>query len=285
MTRTLHPILVGTGLLTLLTLTLPQRIGADEPKKAFMEGAADKKKSEATGNAPFGTPNAVPKEETLGAVQVTELGLMRTLVVFDEGMDPSLVKIVNQRLSDVHFRVFEAAKRVSGSNKDILKAMGEKAQADLVLHASVSAREKKKFGDFSLYEGEATVEILSPVNGELMVTHTDRAVGVRKVDEVEAKRSATESVLDKVVKEAATKALEKSDKIIVYEVEISRVPSNLHILRIKDHIAKLQGVYHVRDLSYDPGQQLAVLEVQGSPKMLTFIKAHIETMPRMPAKQ
>jgi hypothetical protein len=55
------------------------------------------------------------------------------------------------------------------------------------------------------------------------------------------------------------------------------------VLRIKDHIAQLQGVYHVRDLSYDPGQQLVVLEVLGGPKMLTFIKAHIETMPKMPA--
>lgn len=235
----------------------------------------------------FGTPKAVPAGETVGAVQVTELGLMRTLVVFDEGMDSSLVKIVNQRLSEAQLRVFESPQRVAAgsSSKQSLRALGEKAGADLVLHASVSTREKKKFGDFSLYEGEATVEIISPANGELMVTHTDRAVGVRKVDVVEAKRSATESVLNAVVKETVTKALEKSDKIIVYEVEILRVPSNLHILRIKDHIAKLQGVYHVRDLSYDPGRQLVVLEVQGSPKMLTFLKAHIESMPRMPASK
>lgn len=276
----LFPFLFGTAIVALL---FSSPAGGEEPKKAFMEGKADRKDTPKSGKEPFDTPKAVPKEETMGAVQVTELGLMRTLVVFDEGMDPSLVKIVNQRLSDVHFRVFESAERISGSDKDKLKAMGEKAHADLVLHASVTAREKKKFGDFSLYEGEATVEILSPVNGELMVTHTDRTTGVRKVDEVEAKRSATENVLNTVVKEAATKALEKSDKIIIYEVEISKVPNNMHILRIKDHIAKLQGVYHVRDLSYDPAQQLAVLEVHGSPKMLTFLKAHIENMPRMPA--
>ena len=59
----------------------------------------------------------------------------------------------------------------------------------------------------------------------------------------------------------------------------------LRVRRVDDHIAKLQGVYHVRDLSYDPGKQLAVLEVVGGPKMLTFIKAHIETMPRMPAPE
>lgn len=227
---------------------------------------------------PFGTPPAVPKTETTEAVQVTEIGLMRVLVVFEEGMDPALVKIVNQQLSDVHFRVFPSAERAEGTDKAKLRAMGEKAGADLVLHASMSVREKKKFGEFSLHEGEATVEIISPVSGELLVTHTDRAVGVRKADEVEAKRSATESVLNTVVKEAATKALEKSDKIIIYEVEIGRVSSNMDILKIKDHIAKLTGVYHVRELSYDPAKKLAVLEVMGGPKMLTFIKAHIETL-------
>ncbi len=232
---------------------------------------------------PFGTPKAVPQSETTDAVQVTEIGLMRVLVVFEEGMDPSLVKIVNQRLSDVHFRVFPSAEHASGTDREKLRALGEKAGADLVLHAGMTVREKKKFGEFSLYEGEATVEITSPVNGELLVTHTDRAVGVRKADEVEAKRSATESVLNTVVKEAATKALEKSDKIIIYEVEITSVPNNLHLLRIKDHIAKLQGVYHVRELSYDPGKKLAVIEVMGGPKMITFIKAHIESMPRLPA--
>lgn len=274
MKQSINLLLTCAALLAALAALHPATASAGEVKKDFMEGKSDKKSAKVEG---------VPKEETMGSVQVTELGLMRTLVVFDEGMDPALVSIVNQRLSDLHFRVFESAERISGSNKDKLKAMGEKAMADLVLHASVTAREKKKFGEFSLYEGEATVEILSPVNGELMVTHSDRAVGVRKVDVVEAKRSATESVLNAVVKEAATKALEKSDKIIVYEVEISKVPNNLHILRIKDHIAKLQGVYHVRDLSYDPATQTAVLEVQGSPKMLTFLKAHIENMPRMPA--
>jgi hypothetical protein len=283
MKHRIHPLLTSAVFLTALAALHPAPASAEEGKKAFMEGKSDKKDAAKDGKEPFGTPKAVPEKETREAVQVTELGLMRTLVVFDEGIDASLVKIVNQRLSDAHFRVFESAQRVTSADTDTLKAMGEKARADLVLHASVTAREKKKFGDFSLYEGEATVKILSPVNGELMVTHTDRATGVRKVDEVEAKRSATENVLNAVVKEAATKALEKSDKIIVYEVEISKVPNNLHILRIKDHIAKLQGVYHVRDISYDPATQIAVLEVQGSPKMLTFIKAHIENMPRMPA--
>jgi len=281
--KSIVPPLITRVAAAALLATLPHMpVSAQEGKKAFMEGKSDKDAAKED-KSPFGTPKAVPEKETKDAVQVTELGLMRTLVVFDEGIDAALVKIVNQRLSDAHFRVFESPQRVVSYDMEMLKALGQRSQADLVLHASVTAREKKKFGEFSLYEGEATVKILSPTSGELMVTHTDRATGVRKVDEVDAKRSATENVLDAVVKEAATKALEKSDKIIVYEVEISKVPGNLHILRIKDHIAKLQGVYHVRDLSYDPATQIAVLEVLGSPKMLTFLKAHIENMPRMPA--
>ena len=83
-------------------------------------------------------------------------------------------------------------------------------------------------------------------------------------------------MLNDVVKEAATKALEKSDKILIYEVEISSLSSNMDILKIKDHIANLQGVYHVRDLLYEPAKKLTVLEIQGGPKMQTFLKAHIE---------
>lgn len=275
-----------------LVLSLQGALAADEPaaaKGAFLEkpaaGAAGANK-ETTGQAPFETPKGEPKDKVRDAVQVTELGLMRTLVVFDEGIDDSLVRIVNQRLSDVHFRVFESSERTpkAGATADDLKGLGAEHHADLVLHASVTAREKRAFGDAKLYEAEATVKFVSPVNGELMVTHSGRADGVRKFDEVEARRSATEKVLDAVVQEAAVKALEKSNKIIVYEVEMANVPSNLHVLRIKDHIAKLQGVYHVREISYDPGELVSTLEVIGSPKMLTFLKAHIETMPKLPAE-
>lgn len=262
MTKLIQTTRASLLLITGLALTQPSSAAAD-----------------AQAQEPFNTPPAVSKTETTEAVQVTEIGLMRVLVVFEEGLDPSLVKIVNQRLSDVHFRVFPSAERADGTDKAKLRTMGEKAGADLVLHAALTVREKKKFGSFSLHEGEATVEIISPVTGEILVTHTDRAVGIRKADEVEARRSATENVLNNVVKEAATKALEKSDKILIYEVEIGRVPSNMEILKIKDHIAKLKGVYHVRELSYDPAKKLAVLEIQGGPKMQTFLKAHIENYP------
>jgi hypothetical protein len=283
MKTTIPSFTLNALLLAVLVFGQPVPGAAQENKKTFLEGKPGGSDGKESAPSAFGTPKAVPEKETREAVQVTELGLMRTLVVFNEGMDAALVKIVNQRLSDVHFRVFNAAQKVGAATPESLKELGAKENADLVLYANVTSREKAKMGEFTLFEGEATVEVVSPVSGELLVTHSDRSTGVRKIDTVEAKRSATETVLDKVVKEAATKTLEKSDKLIVYEVEISKVPNNLHVLRIKDHIAKLQGVYHVRDLSYNPGEQLAVLEVIGGPKMLTFIKAHIETMPKMPA--
>ncbi len=245
------------------------------------DGVAQDNPAEATGKVPFATPKAEPEDKVRDAVQVTELGLMRTLVVFDEDIDDSLVRIVNQRLSDVHFRVFESAVRTKpGATADELKALGTKHHADLVLHAAVTAREKQALGEAKLYEAEATVQFLSPVNGELLITQTGRADGVRKFDEVEAKRSATEKVLDSVVQEAAVKALEKSNKIIVYEVTLSGVANATHLLAIKDHIAKLQGVYHVRELSYEAKSRISTLEVMGSPKMLTFLKAHLETLPK-----
>ncbi|MCB1092577.1 MAG: hypothetical protein KDL87_13665 [Verrucomicrobiae bacterium] len=293
--RFLPPVLLSGIFAGILSpLPLSSAIAAEETatgtKDAFLQKKAeaeadDGEKKDTSGKAPFETPKAEPTDKVRDAIQVTELGLMRTLVVFDEGIDDALVKIVNQRLSDVHFRVFESSTRTpkSGADNDALRKLGEEAHADLVLHASVTPREKKAFGNAKLYEAEATVKFVSPVNGELMVTQTGRADGVRKFDAVEAERSATEKVLDAVVREAAVKALEKSNKIIIYEVEMANVPSNLHVLRIKDHIAKLQGVYHVREISYDPKELVSTLEVIGSPKMLTFLKAHIETMPKLPA--
>lgn len=251
---------------------------------AFLTGEdqQEEKEGEASGKPPFTTPKAEPEEKVRDAVQVTELGLMRTLVVFNEGVDESLVKLANQHLSGVHFRVFEACERApaEGASSEVLKRMGEEAKADLVLFASVESREKKAFGNARLYEGEASVEVVSPVSGELLVTHTGRAEGVRKFDPVEASRSATESVLDAVIKEAVVKTLEKSNKIIVYRVDIPKVPNQMELLRIKDQIARLQGVYHVREIAFDEKTNLATVEVIGSPKMLTFLKAHIETIPK-----
>lgn len=71
-------------------------------------------------------PTHKPQSEasTETAVQVTELGCMRTLVVLDE-KTLDLEKLINQRLSDVDFRVFPSPVPAKGR----LNTVGLKAAA------------------------------------------------------------------------------------------------------------------------------------------------------------
>jgi hypothetical protein len=214
------------------------------------------------------------------AVQITEVGLMRTLVVLSEEAK-DLEKMVHQRLSDVDFRVFPSARIV----KDPLSAAAmrrfrDEVTADMVLIADVKTREKSALGESKIFEGEATVQISSPVSGELVISQTNRVNGVRHVDELEAIRSARERALDMATREAIPKALEKAHKMVVHTARVTSVGDEKHLLAIKEHIARMEGVYHVRGISFDPGKKVAELEIISSPKAEEFWRAWLAKIPR-----
>ncbi|MEY5027650.1 MAG: hypothetical protein RLZZ244_3178 [Verrucomicrobiota bacterium] len=225
-----------------------------------------------------------PKQESekslKAAVQITEVGLMRTLVVLSEEAK-DLEKLVHQRLSDVDFRVFPSAKVVKEPlSAAAMRHFRDEVTADMILIADVKTREKSALGEFKIFEGEATVRISSPVSGELLISQTNRVSGVRHVDEQEAIRSARERALDMATREAIPKALEKAHKMVVHTARVTAVTDEKHLLAIKEHIARMEGVYHVRQIHFDPVKRVAELEIIASPKAEEFWRAWLTKIPR-----
>jgi len=129
-------------------------------------------------------------------VRLTELGLMRALLILGTGtqdMEPR----VAQHFMDLDFRLFPSAQMGPGRLTPAEAiARGREADADLVLFATATSRQKTKLEDFELHEAEATVQLFSAVSGELLVSRTERATGTRTSDAVEAARGARERAVD-----------------------------------------------------------------------------------------
>jgi hypothetical protein len=213
-------------------------------------------------------------------VQMTELGCMRALVAIDESASEAEQQLT-QSLTEADFRVFKSARLLRGrQNHETLKVIGEEAQADLVVYAKVSEpREKNSFGKFKVMECEATVEVYSPISGELLVSYKERVNGTRHTDPIEAERSARERAVDSAAREAVARSLEKAHKLIVHQARLNNVLSHNHLLAIMDYMAKLEGVYHVRQVSYDLNTFDAEIEIIGAPSTVSFWRAHLEEMP------
>lgn len=237
--------------------------------------------AEQSSDNPFETKPAKDSPDRIQTgVQITELGLMRALLVLDSSSLDS-EKLIAQRLSEADFRVFPSAQTVTShlSIGDI-KKIGQEGKSDLVVYAVATARPKKAMGDFQIFEGEATVQIYSPATGELMATHTARTDGTRTTDNIAAERGAREKALDLAVKEAIIKSLEKAHKIMVYQAILTNVRDNTDLLFFMEQIAKMQGIYHVRRISWDPKTGDAEIEIIASPKAETFWRAQIEAIPK-----
>lgn len=231
-------------------------------------------------NAASASPVAGDEAATRVNVQITEVGCMRTLLVLDTAALPFENRIA-QHLSDVDYRLFPSA-RTAGSRFGIdeAKAFGRSENADLVLFATASAREKKKLDDFALYEGEATVQLWSAVSGELIATDSERVTGTRTSDIVEAQRGAIEKAVDVAANAAVQKSLAKAQKMLVHEAVIVGVYTDNALLAIMEYMGKMEGVYHVRRLSFDKEQHEALIEIIGSPRSETYWRAYLEKMPR-----
>lgn len=223
----------------------------------------------------------VPSEEQMKMdVQITELGSMRTLLLLDPKALP-LEKLIAQRLTEVDFRVFPSAKGVeSRLSSAQMREIGVENKADLVLYATAEDRLKNSMGDFQIFEGEATIQIFSPVSGEMMVSQTNRAVGTRSVDAVDAERSAVEKAVDEATREAINRGLSKVQKILVHRAIIKDVKDNDRVLVIINYLQKMQGIYHVRQLSFDPKTHVAELEILGAPRSESEWRAYLDRMPR-----
>ncbi len=250
-----------TAVLALACSVLPITLAIAQPSSTFPEDPSSDDKIQA-------------------AVQITELGCMRTLLLLDSS-SRDMEKIIAEHLTEYDFRVFPSANVVgSRLSSAELKQIGKENNADLVLYATVSTRLKNSMSDFQLYEAEATVQIASPVTGEIFVSHSGRSTGVRNVDAVEAERSAKERALVPVSKEAIARSLEKAHKIMVYRAVLSGIYSNTGLLAIMEHMGKMEGIYHVRRVSYNQAAREAEIEIIGSPKSENFWRTQLEKAPK-----
>ncbi|MBE7495294.1 MAG: hypothetical protein HS117_10125 [Verrucomicrobiaceae bacterium] len=213
-------------------------------------------------------------------VQITELGCMRATFVFDAKAEPFETR-VTEAFSNADFRVFSKGNIIEGRvEPKALHEIGNERYADLVVYTNVSGREKPKLGQLNLVEAEAVVQVYNPMSEELLVSHTVRKDGERHIDPEVAIRSAFESAIDAAVKEVIVKTLEKAHKILVHEAQLKGVQDHQHLLEIMEYTAKLKGVYHVRQMTYDKSTGLAVIEIIGAPQTESFWRAYLNNLPK-----
>ncbi|WP_395744774.1 hypothetical protein [Prosthecobacter sp.] len=251
----------------------PSRFEKNSGNATIQKPADDKAAGEARAEADF-------LKEVKAGVQITELGCMRATFVFDENAEAFETR-VTEAFSDADFRVFSKGSVIDGRvEPKALQDIGNDRLADLVVYTKVSGREKPKLGKLSLYEAEATVQVYNPMSEELLVSQTVRKDGERHIDPEVALRSAFESAVDAAVKEVIVKTLEKAHKILVHEAQLKGVQDHQHLLQIMEYTAKLKGVYHVRQLTYDKATKLAVIEIIGAPQTESFWRAYMENLPK-----
>lgn len=251
----------------------PSRFELNSGKATIQQPAENARPAEARSEADF-------LKSVKAGVQITELGCMLATFVFDQNAEP-LETRVTEAFSNADFRVFSEGNIIDGRvEPKTLHEIGNDRYADLVVYTKVSGREKPKLGKLSLYEAEATVQVYNPMSEELLVSHTVRKDGERNIDAEVAMRSAFESAVDAAVKEVIIKTLEKAHKILVHEAQLKGVQDHQHLLEIMEYTARLKGVYHVRQLTYDKSTGLAVIEIIGAPQTESFWRAYLNNLPK-----
>ncbi len=248
----------------LLALSFPAMLLADAVKTNSTASALVR--SVGAEDPAYPTPTPVDAAKLKEGVQITELGCMRAMVVFQKSA-LDVEKLVTQRLSDSDFRVFGPYEVAGDLIPDATKCrdLGNDRKADLVVLTSVTSRELNKLGNFSIFEAEATVRIYSPVSAEIAVIHTSRVKGERHTNATDAERSAREKAAGLAVGEAVTKSLEKAHKILVHEAQIGGVQDRAHLEQILAHLKGSMAFYNVRQMAYDAKTKVAILELVGAP--------------------
>jgi|GEM_PF-3675115 len=214
-------------------------------------------------------------------VQITQLGCMRAVFAFEEGFAETVEDGVTQAFSDADFRVFPSGvvveQRIAPS---ALLKIGKDRHADLVVYVKGDQRLKNMLGRMSLYQTTLTIQIFNPMTEELLVSNSTTEEGDRLVDPLDAQRSSAEKALKSACSETMAKALEKAHKILIYEAQFKGVQSHEHLLQIMEYTAKLKGIYHVRQISYDKDTQKAVIEMMAAPSSEVFWRAYLESLPK-----
>jgi hypothetical protein len=210
-------------------------------------------------------------------MQVTEVGLLRTLVMVDESAGDLEPHVINALVAR-DFTVFQDAELYSGRvTSAVMSAAGERAEADLVVYARVEDRVKDKYGGTTVYEARAVVQAVNRVNGETRAMQPTRWIaGQRSSKPDRAQESARENAMVKGVDAAVESILARAHKMMVYEAVIVNVFSESALLAMMEDVAEMSGIYHVKRKSFDRVNNEALIEIIGEPRSQSYWRAHFE---------
>jgi hypothetical protein len=214
-------------------------------------------------------------------VQVTEVGLLRALVMVDEDSTDMQQRLV-AALVNRDFRVFEAPQFApAGINTQDMKAAGEAEDAEIVIHASIEDEVADQTGGSYRYSARGKVRIVNRVTGQTLAASPDEDVyGGRSNNQDRARRDARRKASDVAITATVERVLASAHKMMVYELVLVNVFTESQLLAQMEDIARMQGVYSVRRRSFDRDTNEAKIEIVSSPREENFWRAWVETKVR-----
>ncbi len=234
--------------------------------------------------APFLAAQPTPgsAEDQQARVQITEVGLLRTLVLVDENSIDMHQKLVNALIKR-DFSVHESPQYVSTSiTTQEMAAAGESANADLVIYANVTDQEIDNYGGGVRYSAEASIKIINRVTGRTLAWNDPEEIrGARSNKADRARKDARTKAINHGIKGAVEQILASAHKMVVHRAVLVNVFTESDLLAKMEAIAKLPEIYHVRRLEFDRKTNEALVEIIGAPRSETYWRAHIEqNMPK-----
>lgn len=231
--------------------------------------------------ATFAQAPAASVADQQARVQITEVGLLRALVMVDEDSADMQQRLV-AALVNRDFRVFEAPQFApAGINTQAMKAAGEAEDAEIVIHARVEDEVADQTGGSYRYSARGIVRIVNRVNGQTLAASPDEDVyGGRSNNQDRARRDARRKASDVAITAAVERVLASAHKMMIYEMVLVNVFTESQLLAQMEDIARMQGVYSVRRRAFDRDTNEAKIEIISSPREENFWRAWVETRVR-----
>lgn len=210
-------------------------------------------------------------------IQITEVGLLRALVMVDENSTDLQQRLVGA-LVNRDFRVFESPHfAATGITTKDLAAAGEAEGADLVIYASVTDELADQTGGSYRFSAIGNVKIVNRVNGQTLAVSPDEDVyGGRSNNQDRARRDARRKASEAAVASAVERVLASAHKMMVYELVFVNVFTEADLLAKMEDMARMKGIYSVRRIAFDRQTNEAKLEIISSPREESFWRAFAE---------
>lgn len=214
-------------------------------------------------------------------VRITEQSLLRTLVITDEN-SRDIEQYFVRALIERDFAVHEDSEYALGPmSADAMKAAGERANADLVIFATVEDRKLDSYGGTHVYRAQATVRAVNRATGETLSLNPPGFVrGQRSSNEDIARENARNAAIEQGVGGAIKTLMARAHRMMVYRAVIVNVFSESALLAHMEYIGKMQGVYYVKRVSFDRQANEALIEIIAAPASQAFWRAYLEKMPK-----